>query len=194
MNETQVQSLILEDALENEMATHSSVLAWEIPWTEKPDGLQSVGMKESQIRQWLNSNKCIAPYSVTAMTYKRKEWMCVCACTAETHMGFPGGSVGRRAHLPRQETQETEVRVLVSGGSPGEGTGNHPRNQHNTVSQSFSKKNLKHISILDQSFPYITVTEELSTQLRETLRKFFSFNKKLSVSIAIVITHSTAGN
>ena len=51
MNETQVQSLILEDALEKEMATHSSVLAWEIPWTEKPDGLQSVGMKESQIQQ-----------------------------------------------------------------------------------------------------------------------------------------------
>ena len=46
------------------------------------------------------------------MTYKRKERMCVCACMAETNTGFPGGSVGRRAHLPRQETQETEVQVL----------------------------------------------------------------------------------
>ena len=32
-----------EDALEKEMATHSSILAWEIPWTEEPDGLQSMG-------------------------------------------------------------------------------------------------------------------------------------------------------
>ena len=37
--ETQVPSLGWEDSLEEEMATHSSVLAWEIPWTEEPDGL-----------------------------------------------------------------------------------------------------------------------------------------------------------
>ena len=36
--ETWVQSLSWEDALEKEMATHSSILAWEIPWTEKPGG------------------------------------------------------------------------------------------------------------------------------------------------------------
>ena len=41
--ETQVQSLGWEDPLEKEMATHASVLAWEIPWTEEPDGLQSMG-------------------------------------------------------------------------------------------------------------------------------------------------------
>ena len=38
-----VQSLGLEDSLEKEMATHSSILAWGIPWTEEPGGLQSVG-------------------------------------------------------------------------------------------------------------------------------------------------------
>ena len=38
-----VQSLGPEDSLEKEMATHSSVLAWRIPWTEEPDGLQSMG-------------------------------------------------------------------------------------------------------------------------------------------------------
>ena len=46
MQETQemrVQSLDWEDTLEKGMATHSSVLAWEIPWTEEPDGLQSKG-------------------------------------------------------------------------------------------------------------------------------------------------------
>ena len=39
MQETQVQSLSQEDALEKGMATHSSLLAWRIPWTEKPDRL-----------------------------------------------------------------------------------------------------------------------------------------------------------
>ena len=40
MQETQVQSLGLEDPLEKEMATHSSILAWEIPWTEEPGRLR----------------------------------------------------------------------------------------------------------------------------------------------------------
>ena len=43
MQEIRVQSLGQEDTLEKGMATHSSVLAWEIPWTEKPGGLQSMG-------------------------------------------------------------------------------------------------------------------------------------------------------
>ena len=38
-----VQSLIWDDPLEKEMATHSSILAWEIPWTEEPGRLQSIG-------------------------------------------------------------------------------------------------------------------------------------------------------
>ena len=41
--ETRVLSLGGEDPLEKEMATHSSILAWTIPWTEKPGGLQSMG-------------------------------------------------------------------------------------------------------------------------------------------------------
>ena len=43
MQETWVQSLGQEDALEKEMATHSSILAWRIPLTEEPGGLQSMG-------------------------------------------------------------------------------------------------------------------------------------------------------
>ena len=43
MQETQVQSLGREDPLEKGMATHSSILAWRIPWREEPDGLQSMG-------------------------------------------------------------------------------------------------------------------------------------------------------
>ena len=42
MQETQVQSLGWEDPLEEGMATHSSILAWRIPWTEEPGGLQSI--------------------------------------------------------------------------------------------------------------------------------------------------------
>ena len=42
MQDTQVRPLGQEDPLEKEMATHSSIFAWEIPWTEEPGGLQSV--------------------------------------------------------------------------------------------------------------------------------------------------------
>ena len=43
MQETKVQSLSREDLLEKETATHSSILAWKIPWMEEPGGLQSMG-------------------------------------------------------------------------------------------------------------------------------------------------------
>ena len=43
MQETQVQSLSQDDLLEKEMATHSSILAWKIPWTEEPGRLHSMG-------------------------------------------------------------------------------------------------------------------------------------------------------
>ena len=43
MQGTQLQSLGQEDPLEKDMATHSSILAWRIPWTEEPGGPQSIG-------------------------------------------------------------------------------------------------------------------------------------------------------
>ena len=46
MRETQVPSLGREDPLEKGMATHSSVLAWRIPWAEEPGGLQSIGSRQ----------------------------------------------------------------------------------------------------------------------------------------------------
>ena len=49
MQETWVISLDLEDPLEKEMATHSSILAWEIPWTEEPGGLQSMGSQRIRL-------------------------------------------------------------------------------------------------------------------------------------------------
>ena len=54
MQETQVQNLGQEDTLEKEMATHSSILTWEIPWTEEPGELQSVESQKNQTwpRDW----------------------------------------------------------------------------------------------------------------------------------------------
>ena len=53
MRKTQVQSLGWEDPLEKEIATHSSILAWRIPWTEEPGELQSMGPKESDMIEQL---------------------------------------------------------------------------------------------------------------------------------------------
>ena len=49
MQETQVQSLGQKDPLEKGMATHFSILAWRIPWTEEADRLQSMGLQESDM-------------------------------------------------------------------------------------------------------------------------------------------------
>ena len=65
MQETQDRLLGQEDPLEMVKATHSSIHAWEIPWTEEPGGLQSMEFQESDMTQWLNhhqgsSTDCIA--------------------------------------------------------------------------------------------------------------------------------------
>ena len=54
MQETRVRSLGWEDPLEKDIATHSSILAWEIPWTEEPDRLQSMGSQESDMTYQIN--------------------------------------------------------------------------------------------------------------------------------------------
>ena len=54
VQETQVRSLGWEDPLEKEMATHSSTLAWRIPWTEESGRLQSMGRKESDTTERLH--------------------------------------------------------------------------------------------------------------------------------------------
>ena len=59
MQETRVQSLGQEDPLEKEMVTHSSILALEIPWTEEPGELQSLGLQELDSIEQLNNNSFI---------------------------------------------------------------------------------------------------------------------------------------
>ena len=59
MQETQVKSLGQKDPLEEEMATYSSFLAWRIPWTEAPSGLQSMGLK--RVSTWYFGASQVAP-------------------------------------------------------------------------------------------------------------------------------------
>ena len=68
MQETQVQSLGQEDPLEKEMATHSSILAWKIPWTEKPGRLWFMGsqrVRHDPIPSLLEVFKVITPSFIT---------------------------------------------------------------------------------------------------------------------------------
>ena len=51
VQQSQVQSLGWEDPLEEGMTVHSSILAWRVPWTEDPGGLQSLGHKESDVME-----------------------------------------------------------------------------------------------------------------------------------------------
>ena len=60
MQETWVRSLGQEDLLEKEMVTHSSILAWEIPWAEEPEALQSTAHREPKMTEWLDNNNSIA--------------------------------------------------------------------------------------------------------------------------------------
>ena len=80
MQETQDQSLGREDSLEEKMATHSSNLAWRIPWTEEPGGLQSMGLQKSQT-QLSNQSAFIYMYihgqSLQLCVYA---YICVCVC------------------------------------------------------------------------------------------------------------------
>ena len=77
MWETWVQSLGWEDLLENEMATHSSTLAWRIPWMEEPGGLQSIhGVTKS--RTWLGESLVVKSLQVVTAAMKLKD-----ACSLE---------------------------------------------------------------------------------------------------------------
>ena len=75
IQETQVQSLSWEDPLEEEMATYCSVLAWRIPWTEEPGGLQSMGLQRVR-HDWGTEHI----YMQDAYTQR---WIKYCSCLKE---------------------------------------------------------------------------------------------------------------
>ena len=70
MWETWVRSLGQEDPLEKEMATHSSILAWRIPWMEELGGLQSTGCKESDMTERLHFLSVYFYVSFLSFTWK----------------------------------------------------------------------------------------------------------------------------
>ena len=69
--ETQVQSLGHEDPLQKEMATHSGILAWKIPWTEKPDGLQSMESQRVRYTKQLTHTYLHVRTSLVAQTINK---------------------------------------------------------------------------------------------------------------------------
>ena len=77
--------------LEKEMATHSSILAWEIPWREEPGGLQSLGLPESDMTEWLNHSHHQGSYSsvqLASQAQTRVLW-----CINERSTGFSKYSI-----------------------------------------------------------------------------------------------------
>ena len=74
MQQIQVRSLGREDTLEEEMASHSGILAWDIPWTEEPDGLQSMGLQNSQT-QLSNETTILLIYSSLFLMWASKTHM-----------------------------------------------------------------------------------------------------------------------
>ena len=81
MQETWVWFLGREDPLEKEMATHFSTLAWKIPWSEEPGGLQSMGSQESDMTEQLS----------TVHTHRHRHththtWVCVCVCVYKMYL------------------------------------------------------------------------------------------------------------
>ena len=78
--ETWVRSLGRKDLLENEMATHSSVLAWKIPWTERLGGLQSTGLKESDTTEGLH-----LLFTFNSFSHVLKVHLCCSTCQNFLH-------------------------------------------------------------------------------------------------------------
>ena len=109
MQETWVWALGWEDQLEKGMATHCSVLAWRIPWTEEPDGLQYMGHKELDMTKWLtymHVQVYVCMYVCVSM--------CVILKLLNIIKGFPGGSVVKNPCANAEDARD-------SGSVPGLG-------------------------------------------------------------------------
>ena len=102
-NKGLVLNMLYFKILEKKMATHSSTLAWKIPWTEEPGGLQSMGCKESDATDRLH----FTPFTRFIPYHWRRKWQ-------PTPVSLPGESHGRKSlvgHGPwgLRESDTTEV-------------------------------------------------------------------------------------
>ena len=122
MQETRHQSLGREDPLEKGMATHSSILAWEIPWSEEPVRLQSMGLQESDMTYQLNHQHIVdLQYCVN--------FCCTAKWFSYTHIHIPFGfsdGAGQEWSCNAGDARDM-VSVPGSGAPPGGGNGNPPQ-------------------------------------------------------------------
>ena len=94
--ETQVQSLNWEDPLEKGMATYSSILAWRIPWTEEPLGLQSMGSQrvrhnlEAEQQRTVPDSVTLAHEAPLSMEFSRQEYWTVLPFPSPGDLPNPG--------------------------------------------------------------------------------------------------------
>ena len=97
----QIQPLGQEDPLEKETASHSSILAWEVPWTEKPGGLHSMGSKESDTTERLNNNNKETTYQDCSGGPVVK--------TPNFHAGGAGSIPGLGIKIPHDTWPKTKI-------------------------------------------------------------------------------------
>ena len=109
MQETWVQFLGQEDPLEKRMATHSSIFAWRIPWTEKPGGLQSMGLQRVGHDWATDTHRCGIILGCTMISWdpegQRKGsdllWTLLDGSPALTQCAWPPGSWDNLRLLPK---------------------------------------------------------------------------------------------
>ena len=89
MRETQVQPLGWEDALEKEMETHSSTVAWKIPWMEEAGRLQSMGHKESNTADQLHFHFYFSSQARSTLNFKKIQFeLSFCHCSRSSFIQF----------------------------------------------------------------------------------------------------------
>ena len=129
MGETWVQSLGWEDPLEKDMATHSSILAWRLPWTEEPGGYNPLGRKESDMPEWLSPAQ-LSKIIVTVLKDSASDPLMMKVCNRVVQIGEnrssqrPQISLGERAKKepwrPANFIASNIIRA-VTWGNQGEG-------------------------------------------------------------------------
>ena len=85
VHETQIQSLSLDDPLDKRMATHSSILAWRILWTEEPGWLQSMGQQDLDMTEWLTLSPC-SPHSTLVHKVARTTCLVLSTVRCNPHL------------------------------------------------------------------------------------------------------------
>ena len=101
--------------LEKEMAFHSSILAWEIPWTEVPGRLQSIASKESDMTQQLNHHNChLQNYFLNDWfrTSLEDEWLRFYVSNAKGMGAIPGQGITWCGKTKQKKKEEEELHFL----------------------------------------------------------------------------------